>query len=115
MKTEFEGRTFRFALAAIRLTATFPRSIAGSVIARQLLKSATAVGANYREAQRAESKADFVHKLAIAEKEAAESEYWLLLCQEAVLAVNVTALLAESREILSILVAMGRTAKRRRA
>lgn len=50
------------------------------VIARQLLKSATSIGANVREAQNAESRSDFVHKLKIALKEADETEYWLLLC-----------------------------------
>jgi four helix bundle protein len=113
MKNEFEGRTFRFALAAIRLTDALPRTTSGSVIGRQLLKSATAIGANYREAQRAESKADFAHKVAIAEKEAAETEYWLSLCQEAAFRVETNLLLAESRELLAILVAMGKTAKRR--
>jgi four helix bundle protein len=51
------------------------------VIARQLLKSGTSIGANVREAQNAESKADFIHKLKIAAKEADESEYWLMLCE----------------------------------
>jgi len=52
------------------------------VIARQLLKSGTSIGANVREAQNAESKLDFIHKLKIAAKEADETEYWLLLCQK---------------------------------
>ncbi|HPR31750.1 MAG TPA: four helix bundle protein [Prolixibacteraceae bacterium] len=51
------------------------------VIARQLLKSGTSIGANVREAQNAESKAVFIHKLKIAAKEADETEYWLLLCE----------------------------------
>ena len=51
------------------------------VIARQLLKSGTSIGANVREAQNAESKADFIHKLKIAVKEADETDYWLLLCK----------------------------------
>jgi four helix bundle protein len=51
------------------------------VISRQLLKSGTSIGANIREAQNAESKADFIHKLKIAAKEADETEYWLLLCK----------------------------------
>jgi four helix bundle protein len=51
------------------------------VIARQLLKSGTSIGANVREAQNAESKADFIHKLKIAAKEADETEYWLILCE----------------------------------
>ncbi len=51
------------------------------VIARQLLKSGTSIGANVREAQNAESKIDFIHKFKIAAKEAEETEYWLLICQ----------------------------------
>ena len=51
------------------------------VIARQILKSGTSIGANVREAQNAESKADFIHKLKIAAKEAEETDYWLLLCK----------------------------------
>lgn len=51
------------------------------VIARQLLKSGTSIGANVREAQNAESKADFIHKFKIAAKEAEETDYWLLLCK----------------------------------
>ena len=51
------------------------------IIARQLLKSGTSIGANIREAQNAESKADFIHKLKISAKEAEETEYWLLLCK----------------------------------
>jgi len=52
------------------------------IIARQLLKSGTSIGANSREAQGAESKADFIHKLKIAYKEAVETEYWLTLCEK---------------------------------
>jgi len=51
------------------------------IIARQLLKSGTSIGANIREAQNAESKADFIHKMKIAAKKADETEYWLLLCE----------------------------------
>ena len=51
------------------------------VIARQILKSGTSIGANIREAQNCESNADFVHKLKISAKEAEETEYWLLLCE----------------------------------
>ena len=51
------------------------------VIARQLLKSGTSIGANTMEAQNAESKVDFIHKMKIAAKEAGETQYWLLLCE----------------------------------
>ncbi len=51
------------------------------IVARQLLKSGTSIGANIREAQNAESLADFIHKMKIAAKEADETEYWLSLCK----------------------------------
>ena len=52
------------------------------IIAKQLLKSGTSVGANVHEAQNAESKADFIHKIKIATKELEETKYWLILCEE---------------------------------
>ncbi|WP_121460163.1 four helix bundle protein [Chryseobacterium defluvii] len=52
-----------------------------NVIANQLLKSGTSIGANIFEAQSSESRADFIHKMKIADKEAKETEYWLLLCE----------------------------------
>lgn len=52
------------------------------VVANQLLKSGTSIGANIFEAQSAESRADFIHKMKIADKEAKETEYWLLLCEK---------------------------------
>ncbi|WP_426490020.1 four helix bundle protein [Hymenobacter sp. 102] len=53
------------------------------VLAQQVLRSATSIGASMREAQHAKSRADFIHKCKIAAKEAEETEYWLLLCQHA--------------------------------
>lgn len=70
-----------FALAVIE----YCESLEGNrkfVIANQLLKAGTSIGANIREAQNAESKADFIHKLKIAAKEADETEYWLILCEK---------------------------------
>lgn len=74
--------TFDFALEIIEFSELL-ESKKKYIIAKQLLKSGTSIGANTREAQHAESKADFVHKLKIAAKEANETEYWLLLCQQA--------------------------------
>ena len=115
MKNELEERTFRFALCVIGFAEALPRSHSGLVIGRQLLKSGTAIGAIYREAQRAESKADFIHKVAMAEKEAAETEYWLLLCAEAKLCADkAIVLLEEARQLLAILVTIGRKSKQPR-
>ena len=73
--------TFDFALRIIKYVELLEKNHK-YVIARQLLKSGTSIGANVREAQNAESKPDFIHKLKIAAKEADETEYWLLLCKE---------------------------------
>ena len=73
------------------------------VIARQLLKSGTSVGANVREAQNAESKADFIHKIKIAAKEAEETEYWLLICKHSPSYPFEEQLLIEVQEIIKIL------------
>lgn len=72
--------TFEFALSIIKyseLLATKQKF----AIANQVIRSGTSVGANVREAQNAESKADFIHKMKTSAKEADETEYWLLLCQ----------------------------------
>ncbi len=74
--------TLDFSLCAIEYTETLEQE-KKFVIARQLLKSSTSVGANVREAQNAESKFDFIHKMKVAMKELDETEYWLILCRKA--------------------------------
>jgi four helix bundle protein len=81
-KNEVLDLSFEFALTIIEFSESLEENHK-FVIARQLLKSGTSIGANIREAQNAESKADFIHKLKIAAKEADETEYWLLLCMQA--------------------------------
>ncbi|MEI6056833.1 MAG: four helix bundle protein [Lentisphaerota bacterium] len=73
-------KTFRFALMIIEFCEEL-QSKKKFVIAEQLLKSGTSIGANVREAQNAESNNDFIHKFKISAKEADETEYWLLLCE----------------------------------
>jgi four helix bundle protein len=115
MKTELEGRTKEFSVRIVRLIRTFPKTVDGIEMGRQLLRSGTSIGANYREANRAESKADFIHKVRVAEKEASETVYWLELCEASPLGntVEVRSLLAESNELLAILTTIGRKAKGR--
>ena len=72
--------TFKFALKIIQFASSLENN-RQYVIARQLLRSGTSIGANVREAQNAESRADFIHKIKIAAKEADETIYWLLLCK----------------------------------
>lgn len=73
------------------------------VVANQLLKSGTSIGANVREAQNAESKLDFIHKIKIAAKEADETEYWLLLCQFSKSYPNCEELQTKIKDIVKIL------------
>ena len=72
-------KTLRFALDIIRFTERLEEQ-KKYLVARQILKSGTSIGANVRESQNAESRADFVHKLKVAAKEADETDYWLTLC-----------------------------------
>ena len=76
-KQWLEARTRAFAVASLKFLDALPKKNSTRVIAFQLGKSATSIGANYREANRAESRVDFGHKLQIAMKEASESVYWL--------------------------------------
>jgi four helix bundle protein len=75
------SKSFNFALQIVRICQQL-QSGNNFVFANQLLKSGTSIGANIREAQSCESRADFIHKLKIAAKEAQETEYWLLLLKE---------------------------------
>ena len=112
-KAELEQRTKEFSLRLIRFLQSLPKNYLGEALGRQLLKSGTSIGANYREANRAESKADFIHKLAIVEKEASESLYWLELLLEAGIGANQEAirLMQEAKELLAIFSAARRTSK----
>jgi len=113
MKTELEGRTKEFSVRLVRLIRTFPKTLDGIEMGRQLLRSGTSIGANYREANRAESKQDFIHKVGIAEKEASEPVYWLEICEAAPPGEGpeVRALLKEAMEIMAIVTTIGRKAK----
>ncbi|MEP0545422.1 MAG: four helix bundle protein [Rhodothermales bacterium] len=108
-------RTKRLALRVIHLVGALPRSEAARVIGRQLLRSGTSVGANYRAASRGRSTADMIAKLKIVEEEADETLYWLELLVEAEL-VEVTRLndlMSETDEILAMTVASIKTLRRR--
>lgn len=83
------------------------------VIANQLLKAGTSIGANAMEAQNAESKADFIHKLKIAAKEAEETQYWLRLCEYAPSYPNCVALLNKLEELHKILGKILSTSKKK--
>lgn len=113
MKTELEGRTQEFAVHIVKLIRTFPKTVDGIEVGRQLLRSGISVGANYHEANRAESKNDFIHKVGVAEKEASETVYWLQICEATKLGTTeeVKTLLKEAGELLAIITTIGRKAK----
>ncbi|HVU09304.1 MAG TPA: four helix bundle protein [Verrucomicrobiae bacterium] len=109
-------RTKRFALDIIRLIESLPPGKTCDVVGRQLLRSGTSVGANYRAACRAKSPADFIFKMGIVEEEADESSFWIeLLVEAGKLKYDKAALLLkESNELVAISVASIRTAKKTR-
>ena len=116
MKQPLENRTKLFALQIINFVAMLPKNRITDVLGRQLLKSGTSIGANYREAGRAESHDDFIHKIGICAKESAETQYWLELFLDGKL-VNpekCEMLRREASELVAIFVASGRTAKKSR-
>jgi four helix bundle protein len=78
-----EQRTKKFAVRIIRLSATLPNTPEGMAVRNQITKSGTSVGANYREANRARSRADFKNKIKICESEASETQYWIEVIVEA--------------------------------
>ena len=77
-----ETRTKIFALNIIRLSSSMPNSIENRVIKNQIVKSGTSIGANYREANKSRSKADFMNRIRICQAEANETIYWLELISE---------------------------------
>jgi four helix bundle protein len=74
---ELEKRTKRFSVLIIRLSSKLPNTPEARVVRNQITKSGTSIGANYREANRARSKADFRNKIDICESESSETQYWL--------------------------------------
>jgi four helix bundle protein len=111
----FKQRTKQLAIRIIQLVGTLPKDRAGDVIGRQLLRSGTSIGANYRAACRGKSTADVIAKLRIVEEEADESAYWMELLIESKLLpeVQLSQLLKETEEIIAMTVASIRTLQKR--
>lgn len=109
-----EQRSADFAIRIIKLSASLPRSIESGVIRNQVTKSATSIGANYREANRSRSKRDFINKLKICESEASETLFWLELINRLGWGnpEDVKSLIMETDELLRIFIAAGNKMKR---
>ena len=113
MEKDLEMRTKRFALGVIKFVAGLPRTRDADNMGRQLLRSATSIGANYREASRGVSRPDFANKIGTVEKEAAETQYWIELLIESGIATGAIAneLHSESSALLAIFTTIGRKLK----
>jgi len=114
---QLKARLKALALRVLRLVRSLPRSVEGQAIARQLVRCGTSVGANYRSACRARSRAEFVARLAIAEEEADECVYWLELIIDGKIMTKkqVDPLLQEANEIVAILTASRKSAAGRKS
>jgi four helix bundle protein len=117
-KIKLEERTLKFAVDIVKFCSELKTLGCYDVLINQLLKAGTSIGANYREANRAESRKDFIHKIAIVEKEASETNYWLLLLQKSDQispSMNVdifSLLLKESKELLALFNSISRNSKK---
>ncbi len=107
---QLEKRTRTFAISIIKLSSSLPQTPEGRVIRNQITKSGTSIGANYREANRARSKADFKNKVSISESEASETVYWLEIIEQ----MNwlddhvMKNTMEEAKEILAIFTSIGK-------
>lgn len=109
-----KARTKTFALRVIRMYSKLPKNvIVAQVLGKQVLRSGTAVGANYREASRARTKPEFISKTGDCLKEIEETEYWLELLVDSgcVPATKMNALFDETRQLIAILTTINKNAK----
>jgi four helix bundle protein len=113
-KGALRSKSFDFALRIVKVGKYLRDEHHEYVLSKQLLRSGTAIGALVREAEQAESRADFVHKLAIALKEANETEYWVELLHESdyIDTTGFESLSADTKELLKLLTAIIKTTKR---
>ena len=101
-------RTKQFALRIIKMCGSLPNSRAGRILGNQVFRSGTSVGANYREAYRARSRAEFISKLGDCQKELEETIYWMELLADSgtIKAAKLTLLLTEANELMAIFSSM---------
>ena len=111
----FKDRTKKLAIAILRLVEEIPKSVAATAIARQVVRSGTSIGANYRAACRAKSTADMINKLKIVEEESDETAYWLEIISEMgyLPQEQIAPLAKETNEIVAMTVASIKTLRAR--
>ena len=114
-ETELKQRTKDFALRILRLVDSLPENRSGRILANQLGRSGTSVGANYRAACRSRSTAEMISKLSVVEEEADESGFWIELVEEHGLKTHaeLATLRGEANELTAIMVASRRTLQKR--
>lgn len=112
----FKERTKSLAVSILQLVEEMPKSVAATAIARQIVRSGTSIGANYRAACRAKSAADMVNKLKIVEEESDETAYWLELIAEMnyLPQEKITPIAQETNEIVAMTVASIKTLRARK-
>jgi four helix bundle protein len=112
---KIEKRTRKFAVRIIKLSTLLPNTIEGRVIRNQITKAGTSVGANYREANRSRSKADFNNRISICESEASETQYWLEIIKDLKWLPEKTIKYEydESSELLALFTTIGKKGKQR--
>lgn len=110
---KLELRTRTFAISIIKLSISLPHTNEGKVIKNQITKSGTSIGANYREANRSRSKADFKNKISISESEASETAYWLEIIDNLnwMDSEKLNTVLKEVNELLAIFTSIGKNLK----
>lgn len=111
---ELKKRTRNFGVRVIKMIDHLPKTRAANIIANQVVRSATSIGANYREACRARSNKEFISKIGISEGEADETLYWLEIIIESKMIKEelLEDLIKEANELLAIFVASSKTAKK---
>ncbi len=116
MESIVKRKSFDFAIQILKVYKALVEKQKEYVLSKQLLRSGTAIGALIREAEYAESKADFIHKLSISLKEANECEYWidLLLQSGYIEKENYDSIITNLKEVLRLLISIIKTSKQRR-
>lgn len=114
VENPLKDKSYAFALRIVNLYKHLAQETKEFVLSKQILKSGTSIGANITESNRAQSKSDFVHKLAIALKEADETEYWLNLLSDSnfITATQAESLLTDCIELQKMLTSSIKTAKK---
>ncbi len=115
---EIQDRTLKFAIRTVKFVRKITREISFDVLLKQVVRSATSIGANMREADSASSKKDFINKVIISKKEAQETEYWLEVLKGAGFINNqenvreLDAIMVECQEIIKVLAAIMHKARK---